>query len=451
MVEVETIVTEELGDRSYVVHDGAVAAVVDPQRDIDRVEDVLARSGLECAAVLETHLHNDYVTGGYALARSRSVPYAVAASDDVAFERRAVADGDVLVFGSLRVAVVATPGHTDGHLAYVVADGSGPPAVFTGGSLLYGSVGRTDLVDRARTDELTRAQYRSVRRLSGLLPPDSALYPTHGFGSFCSSGATSGATASTIGDERVRNGALVTDDEDAFVAALVAGLTAYPAYYARMGPRNRSGPGAADLSPVTPVDRVELARRLAAGEWVVDLRARTAYAKEHLGGTVGIAVGDQFSTYVGWLLPDGAALTLLAESDADVRSAQRQLTRIGIDRPDGAAVGPPGGLAAGGPLRSYPTTTFAALAAVPGAYVLDVRRDDERSAGAIAGSVHVPLHELPGRIGELDERTVFVHCAMGTRAAIAASLLDRAGRSVVLVDDDFTRAGAALEVERPRR
>lgn len=444
MVNVEVIETSELGDRSYIAHDGVTAVVVDPQRDLDRVEEALAERGLTCAVVLETHIHNDYVTGGFELARRTGARYVVAAGDEVAFDRHAVRDGDELTAGDLRIQVVATPGHTDTHLAYVITGGGGPGVVFTGGSLLYGSVGRTDLVDPARTEELTRAQFRSARRLAELLDDDVAVFPTHGFGSFCSSGTASGGQDSTIGVERGRNDALIEDDENEFVARLVAGLTAYPAYYAHMGARNRQGPAAADLSAPAPVEPAELHKRIAAGEWVVDLRDRTAYAAEHLAGTVGIALGVNFSTYLGWLIPWGTPLTLIGGSAEQVTDAQRQLVRIGIDRPDGAAVGAPAELAAGYSLRSYPRAAFADLGAARSAgralTVLDVRRDDERAAGSIPGSVHIPLHSLLERLGELPAGPLWVHCEAGFRASIAASLLDRAGHDVILIDDDYANA-----------
>jgi rhodanese-related sulfurtransferase len=373
----------------------------------------------------------------------------VNAADRVGFDRVPIGDGDVLTAGSLIVRVMATPGHTDTHLSYAVSDSTlpgQPPAVFTGGSLLFGSVGRTDLVDPARTDELTRAQYRSARRLADELPDPTPIYPTHGFGSFCSSGPASGGSDSTIGIERGRNDALTSDDEDEFVHRLIANLTAYPTYYAHMGALNLAGPTAPDMSPPAPVDATELAKRISAGEWVVDLRDRVAYAADHLRGTVSIALGEKFSTYVGWLAPWGGPLTLLGESPEQILDAQRQLVRIGVDELAGAAARPLDELTTTDSDRhGYQRATFAQARQQmgDGDIMLDVRRDDEYADNHIAGSIHLPLAELESRVAEIPAGRVWVHCAAGFRSSIAASLIDRAGRDVVYIDDDYPNAASA--------
>jgi len=441
-VQVEVIPTEELGDRSYVVHDGAKAMVVDPQRDLDRVERVLAERDLVCVLVAETHVHNDYVTGGYALARRTAARYLLAAAEQVDFDRYGVRDGDEVSLGRMTVRVVATPGHTDSHLAYVVSAEDGPAAVFTGGSLLYGSVGRTDLVSTERTLELTRAQYRSARRLADELPGDSAVFPTHGFGSFCSAGSAIGGARSSIAAERARNDALSEADEDSFVEKLTSGLAAYPAYYAWMGPINRRGPGPADLSRPEPASAADLRQRIAAGQWVVDLRDRAAFASDHLAGSIGIELGQQFATYLGWLIPWGSPVTFIGVAPEQVTGAQRQLARIGIDRPAGAAIWGAVGFADAGERRSYRRVGFTDLAGseelrAGRGVVVDVRREDERAEGSIPGSAHLPLHSLLSRLDELPEGRLWVHCATGYRASIAASLLDRAGREVVVIDGEY--------------
>jgi hydroxyacylglutathione hydrolase len=438
---VVTIETTGLGDRSYLAHDGEHAVVIDPQRDIDRVLTAAEAAAVRITHVLETHVHNDYVTGGLALARATGADYVVAAAEEVSFDRVAAADGDRFGSGRLTLTALATPGHTPGHLSYVLhADGSAPVAVFTGGCLLYGAVGRTDLIGPDQTVALTRAQYRSVRRLAEDLPDPVAVYPTHGFGSFCSATPTSG-TSSTIGAERVANIALTGDDEDDFVEDLVAGLNAYPRYYEHMDPANRRGPAAPDLTAPPAADPAELRRRIQAGDWVVDLRQRRDFAGRHLAGSVSVELDDPFATYLGWTMAWGTPLTLIGDSAGQVARAQRELARIGI-APAAAATGTIDQLA-GERLTSYQVSDFAGLAAglgTAGRVVLDVRRPDEWRAGHLAGAVHIPFWEVERRPDEVPAGEVWVHCASGFRASIAASLLDRAGRQVVHVDDDWERA-----------
>jgi hydroxyacylglutathione hydrolase len=441
MHEVVTIATPGLGDRSYLAHDGEAGIVVDAQRDIDRFLTAAAEAGVRITHVLETHIHNDYVTGGYALAQEAGANYVVAGSEDVGFARTPARDHETFGAGGLRVTPVHTPGHTPGHLSYVLAEGEGEPtAVFTGGSMLFGTVGRTDLIGPDQTEQLTRAQYRSVRRLAGELPDQVAVYPTHGFGSFCSAAPTSG-DESTVGRERRVNVALREAGEDAFVKELTGGLVAYPRYYAHMDPANRGGPGAADLNPPRPASPAEIRRRIDAGEWVVDLRDRRAFAGMHVSGSVSVELNDSFATHLGWAQPWGRPFTLIGDSPEDVAEAQRQLARIGIEG-FAAASGPTRKLA-DGRLASYPVTDFPGLAGAwgaPGLVLLDVRRPDEWREGHLADAVHIPFWELEDRIGDVPAGEVWVHCHSGLRAAISASILDRAGRSVVYVDDDWPRA-----------
>jgi len=442
-VDVITIETASLGDRSYVVHDGAVALVVDPQRDIDRVLAAADGAGVRITHIAETHVHNDYVSGGLVLSRVTGATLLHAADEPIRFDHEAVADGDRFDVGAMAVEVVHTPGHTPHHLSYVVRAEGVAPAVFTGGSLLYGSVGRTDLISEERTDELTRAQHRSAHRLAASLPDETRVYPTHGFGSFCASASSDQESDGTLACERAINLALTIDDEDSFVERLVNGLTAYPTYYAQMGPLNLSGGIPVDLSPPAPVDPVELGRRIHRGDWVVDLRQRRAFAAEHLTGTVGIELADALSTYLGWLLPWGTPITLLGDDADQVAEAQLQLVRIGIDRPSGASTGGPDAWAPDLDRGSYEVVDFATLAArEDDVTVLDVRRHDEWADGHIDGSVHIPLDELLDRLDELPDETLWVHCASGFRASIAASLLDRAGRDVVLIDGDYENAAS---------
>lgn len=437
--------TPTLGDRSYLVHDGRAAFVVDPQRDIDRVLDLAAEAGVTITDVFETHIHNDYVTGGLALARQVGARYHVNADDKVSFERNGVRDGDVIEVGdTMRVRVIATPGHTFTHLSYALEADGDAVAVFTGGSLLFGSTGRPDLLGPQHTDALARHQHASAHRLAAELPDHTGIFPTHGFGSFCSATQCED-TPSTIGREKRSNPAL-TSDEEAYVAELLAGLDAWPAYYAHMGPANAAGPSAPDLSAPKPVDAARLRERIEAGEWVVDLRTRTAFAAGHVAGTLNFGLDGQFATYLGWLIPWGTPLTLLGESPEQVAEAQRELVRIGIDRLEGAATGAPEDWSGGQPLATYRRVTFADLAQVRHhrpVQVLDVRRAPEFEEAHVDGALNVPIHELLDRIAEVPQGEIWVHCAGGYRASVAASFLTAAGRTVVAVDDSFDQAAPA--------
>ena len=239
---------------------------------------------------------------------------------------------------------------------------------------------------------------------------------------------------------------LVGVAEQDYVDTLLAGLDAYPAYYAHMGPINRRGPAPIDLSMPEPVQPAELRRRIENGEWVVDLRARTAFAAGHLAGSLGFELSTSFVTYLGWLYRYGTPLTLIGETPEQVTEARRELVRIGIDALSGAAAGDIETLAGGEPLRSYPVADFAGLAKAREqgpVEVLDARRNDERARGYVPGSRHIPLHELVGRLDEVPDGEVWVYCSSGYRAAIAASVLDRPGRQVVLIDDSYEAATTA--------
>ncbi|MGY4908154.1 rhodanese-like domain-containing protein [Micromonospora aurantiaca (nom. illeg.)] len=456
-LDVSVIATSSLGDRSYLASDGRVAIVVDPQRDIDRVLYLAGAKGVRITHVVETHIHNDYVSGGLELARITGAQYLVAAADTVEFDRTPAADGDTVpVSDTMRLRVIGTPGHTFHHLSYALdgaTDGGWAAAgVFTGGSLLFGTTGRTDLLGQQYAHELAHHQYASARKLADLLPDGAQVWPTHGFGSFCSA-SQADAPESTIGREKEANPVLRLA-ADQFVTETLAGLDAYPAYYAHMGVANAAGPAPVDLTPVARADAGELRRRIAAGEWVVDLRHRKAYAASHLAGTVSLGLDGPMSTWLGWLIDWGVPITFLAQTPEQVADAQRELVRIGIDRPAAQATGEPEQWTTDpSQLREMAVADFDALAAAQAGrtpaglpapqVVLDVRMTNEWKAGHIDGAVHVPLPDVPKRLADIPAGTVWVHCGSGYRATAAASLLANAGRDVVLIDDSYARAEAA--------
>ena len=349
---------------------------------------------------------------------------------------------------------LATAGHTDHHLSYLVSlaegDGSSAPVVCTGGSMLLGSTGRTDLLGVEKAEPLAHAQWRSVRRLLTTLPPDTRIYPTHGFGSFCSSTPSAGdvLAASTIAEEGQKNPAALMD-EDVFVVAVLANLPPVPAYYRYMAPLNRRGPLAPRLEPVALLDGARLAEAVKDSEWVVDLRHRRRYAAEHLRGTLNLELGGNLATYLGWLVPFESRFILVAEHEAEVTEARRLVASIGREEVFAAALWPDAlpGLRDHGSLGRYRAARFSDLAAAwdrreeSELHVLDVRHPHEWRQGHVLGAQHLPLPELVARRGEVPSTgQLWVHCGAGFRSAAAASLMSGWGLSPVVIDDTWQHA-----------
>jgi hydroxyacylglutathione hydrolase len=464
-MHLESFLTRGLGDTSYLLASGHESLIVDPQRDIEPVLAAARARGVRVIRVVETHVHNDYVSGALELRAATGAAIVGPAGAGYAFPVEPLAEGDELTLGTLRIVAAETPGHTSEHLSYLVyeEDAEEPTAVFTGGSLIVGSAGRTDLLGPETTLELTRAQYHSLNRLSAL-PDRTLVLPTHGAGSFCSSSPPGEERTSTIGRERASNPALTDAEmgEEAFVERRLTGLLAYPSYYSHIAPINRAGPRVFGDVPVPRgLAPSRAAERVEAGAWVVDGRERRAFAAGHIPASVAIELDDSFASYVGWIVPFGAPIVLVLPEDRPEHEAaveaSTQLFRIGYEAVDGFLQG---GVAAwveaGLPMRSYPVASIDELATAVGeerARVLDVRQRTEWNAGHLEGSTHVFVGDVNARLTEIPrDQEVWTVCASGHRAAMAASLLDGAGLPVRLVtpggvSDVLARVGSPQGAE----
>lgn len=446
-MDIETLVTPGLGNATHLVaNDAGEAIAIDPPRDAWRLAAAAAERGWRITHVLETHVHNDYLSGALELRASVGAEILAPARGGYAFAYRPMDGGDAVDVGGLRFVARATPGHTPEHLAWDIvpldAVGAGPVAIATGGSLLVGSAGRTDLLGPAATDELTAAQYRTLRSLAAL-PPAVHILPTHGSGSFCAAGPVARGRTTSVGDELAGNPLLLPMDGETFRATVLAGFGPYPTYYREMAPLNRAGPALLGAAPVPPMlDPAGVRQAVAAGAVVVDGRDREAFAAGHIEGSLGIELGDSFASYVGWLVPFGAPLVLiLPEPVAEARAdAVAGLLRIGYDRVVGVLDGGVDAWAVdGGPMSSYPVvaarTVAEEVAAGTAGRLLDVRDPNElRDDGRLDEALTIPLGELYGRLGEVrGAGTLTVLCKSGQRASMAAGLLDAAGIDVRLV------------------
>lgn len=441
-MDVITIEVQATGNLCHLVHDGRFALVVDPPRDPSAVERAAVAAGVEIAAVADTHIHHDYVSGALLLSRRHGADYLLAEQERVHFERVGVRHGDHVPVGELDVEVIATPGHTRHHQAFLARrPGTGEPgALFSGGSLLRDAVGRTDLVDRRLTRQLALAQWASVRSL-GTLDPRTRLHPTHGFGSFCAAPRSSspGVGVVTIGDQLVSHPVLSSapHHKETFVSQLSDDTGPVPAYYARMTPLNRRGAGGA--RPARAATAEDVSDAVLSGAWVIDVRDREAFAAGHVPGSVGMEYSARFATYAGWLLPWGDDIVLLADSPVVLEPALRDLAAIGIDDAAAHVLADDPALTASLRREDWAGYRLAEAADRP-RVVVDVRQRDEWKEGHLPGALHLPLQEVPRLGATLPIGELWVYCGSGYRAGIAASLLHRMGRDVVHIDDSWDGA-----------
>lgn len=443
MVEVVGVRDEGLGNSSWVADlgDGS-ALVIDPHRDPRPYLETARARDLTIRFAAETHLHADFISGARELASGSEAQIVASAGARLETSHRPVNDGDELDVGGLTLRVVAAPGHTPEHVAYVLIDGVRPVALFSGGTLIVGGVARPDLIAPEETEPLARAAWRSITGRFLALPDDLPVYPTHGGGSFCASGA-SGETVTTIGVERAANPLLQARDEDVFVDRLLAGLGSYPGYFLRLRDVNRAGPRiyGPETPPLRPLDVSMVDGVTTDGGMVVDVRPAASFAAGHIPGSLSIELRDSFATWLGWLVEDPATpLVFVVDADQDRDTLVRACLGIGYEHLAGeVAGGIRAWVAAGRRLRSTRLLDRPADGAV-----LDVRQESEWTQGHVADAVHIELGELGDHVEEVPDGPVIVHCMHGQRSMTAASILERSGREDVAV---FTAGPDAWNAE----
>jgi hydroxyacylglutathione hydrolase len=446
-MDVEILRTRGLGNATYILASDGDALVVDPPRDAWRVREVADRRGWRVRTVVETHVHNDYLSGALELVASERASVVAPARGGYGFEHRGVEEGDEVEVAGVLLRARATPGHTPEHLAWEVYDGSAsggdpPEAILTGGSLLVGSVGRTDLLGGDATAGLTTQQFASLRALARL-PDHVAVWPTHGSGSFCAAGPLHAEPTSTIGQERRTNPLFSIADAASFEEQLVAGFVPYPSYYREMAPMNRRGPAILGARPaLAALDPDVVASTIMGGARVVDGRSRREIVAGHIPGSLTVELGETFASYVGWILPVGTPLVLVLPTSVAgaAEEAVDQLVRIGFDRLVGVLDGVDGWAASGRSLATMSTVTTVGLAdelrADAHPLIVDVRDPDEvRDEGRVEVAVEMPLAGIIGGadLGLPEGAPVTVACKSGARATIAAGLLEARGHPVRLV------------------
>jgi glyoxylase-like metal-dependent hydrolase (beta-lactamase superfamily II)/rhodanese-related sulfurtransferase len=377
MVGIRTFVDEGLGHSSYLVDLGdGTAAIVDPPRFPTAHLAGAKASSLETRWTIDTHSHADYVTGSPALAADDTITFVAPAASRLETPHLAVRDEErMLLAPGVTLRANATPGHTPDHHVYLFEQAGAPVALFTGGSLMVGAVGRTDLCGPDLAEPLARDMFHSLRRLDGL-PDDLAVYPTHGAGSFCSAPGGSERTT-TLGRERATNHLFRIDDEDNFVEELLAG-----------------------------------------------------FARGHVPGSMSIVLRPVFASWLGWLTPLDRPIVIVAADGQDRDEVVRQCLDVGHESIVGEL---DGGIeawrSAGRPVTTVPLVGAEAMVGT----VVDVRQRAEFEAGHVPGAINVELGSLAQT--PLPDAPVTVMCGHGERAMTGASILTaRNHRDVSVLD-----------------
>ncbi len=430
MVRIVDFVDEGLGHSSYLIDLGeGSAAVVDPPRFPIAHEALANRDRLRSVWTADTHSHADYVTGSPGLTARLGATFLAPDASQLDSAHEAVADGQRVDLGNGCCLIpVATPGHTPDHHSYLLEDDGELIALFTGGSLMVGAVGRTDLAGPDLAEPLAHQMFHSLHRFNEL-PDDLAVYPTHGAGSFCSAPGSTERTT-TLGRERETSPLLSISSEDEFVDRLLGGFGTFPSYFLRLPELNRRGPTQFDTIPA--LDRLsvdKVAEHVADGALVVDVRPMAEFGAGHLPGSLSNTLRPVFASWIGWLTEPDRPLIFVLGDDQERPDVVRQCLDVGHENLLGEL---DGGIdtwtAAGRPAATIDVVDAHSMAPM----VIDVRQHNEYTTGHIPAAINVEL----GAVADMSPPTspVTVMCGHGERAMTAASILNTSDSDVSVFD-----------------
>lgn len=424
-------VHEGLGNSSYLVElPSGEAALVDPDRSVERYVAAARTNGWRIAHVLETHLHADFVSGARELAVVGGATVWGSANAKLEFPHNPVRVGEMIPIGGVGIDPIGSPGHTPEHLSFAVLPPSGPPMLFSGGSLMVGGAARTDLVAPNQTEQLTRLQFQTLHHAFEALADETMLYPTHGGGSFCSAGSGAGRV-STLGTERRSNPLLGVLDEDEFVRWFPSTFPAAPDYFFRMRGVNQAGPALRrEIPPPRALPPADFEQAMRGGALVVDTRPQAQFMSAHIPGALSNTFRDAFATWLGWLVAPGVPLLFVTGAER-IEDVVEEALLVGYERFAGVLLGSIAAWKASGrSVESAPLVDGAEASRelAKGALAIDVREADEYRESHVPGALHIPLGSLTKRLGEIPRgRPLLTYCGHGERSATGLSLLRAAG------------------------
>jgi glyoxylase-like metal-dependent hydrolase (beta-lactamase superfamily II)/rhodanese-related sulfurtransferase len=431
-----------LAHASYMLGSEGVAAVVDPQRDVEIYLEEARKNDLKITHIIETHLHADFVSGHQELAARAGAKIYLGRAAEASFPHVPVKDGEEIRCGRVVLRFLETPGHSVDSICVLVTDldrSPDPWAVLTGDTLFVGEVGRPDLSPFHSPQELAALLYDSLHGKLLKLPDHVEVYPAHGAGSLCGRNICT-ERSTTIGKERALNYALRPMSREEFIRFVVADLPERPEYFFRDKELNRAGaPALTELPPLKALAPEEVRHLQAKGTAVLDTRPASNFGAGHVPASYHIPLSGQYASWAGTLLGLEKPIILAAEDEAKIEESRLRLARVGIEQVVAYLAG--GILAwerAGLPVETVPQISvlqlFEQLNDPSGdLQVLDVRRPSEWDAGHLERAQLKPLHRLSASLADLDPRKpTAVHCQSGYRSSIGTSLLRQAGFKEVM-------------------
>ncbi len=417
-----------LSHASYYLGSEGEAAVIDPQRDVQQYLDEANANGQKIKYVIETHSHADFVSGHMELASKTGAQIIYGERANTQFPTLKVKDDEELNVGSIRLRFLETPGHTPEGITIIAkdtADTDAPLKMFTGDTLFIGDVGRPDLIGSKgfTAEEMGEMLFDSLRNKIMTFPDDTEVYPAHGAGSLCGK-SLSKETWSTLGNQRQFNYALQPMSKEEFVKIVAADQPEVPMYFPRSAAKNLEGSAALEnIERPKPLSTEDV---LGFDGVVIDVRTNVEYGAAHIPNAINIALGGQFASWTGTMIPIGTPIAIAADTQEQVDEAFMRLARIGHETATGFILMKD----FSGELKNVeqiPVNQVRELAD-DGIQLIDVRRAAEYANGHAINAVHVPLDKLPNEVDKFDPaKPTYVICQSGYRSSLGTSVLENAG------------------------
>lgn len=441
----EQFFIDGLGCASYLVgcEAAGIAAVIDPDRDVQKYLDAASERSMTITHIIETHLHADHVSGNTDLAARTGATIFVHEAAEAEFAHQPLKGGDSLTLGNVELRVRFTPGHTPESITLLVVDktrADEPWMALTGDTLFVGDAGRPDLVGAEAARELAGHMHDTLHTEYLTLGDGVMVLPGHGAGSLCGK-ALGSVLSSTIGFERHHNPALQVHNRDEYITFATENLPEQPGNHKRIKQINRQG--ARPLGEVTPRPLTVQASipHFRQGAALLDTRSKAEFKAKHIPGAVHVEADDQLSNRVGFVLPPDVPIVLMLTDESDYRRVVYSLARIGYDEVVGyladsletwEALGLP---TTSGDVRDIDPQELNDLLADGSdkkPLVIDVRESWEYASGHVPGAKLISLGEFASRLDELDpSQPIAVICASGSRSQSAAALLGQKGFETV--------------------